>query len=133
MPPDFIPSYNKPDAPGVWMNFDNTVSVYHAVAAADAFEAAAEALFAVLREAQERFPGWPRVLYLDIEGHRDAHGRFEPDFVEYQQEFLFGVIAPFTTALEAPLTGPLLNPNPQRNDLPDRLRIGEPLAAAPRP
>ena len=27
----FVPEYNKPDAPGVHMGFDNTVNIYHVV------------------------------------------------------------------------------------------------------
>ena len=119
-----IPEYNKPDAPGIAMNFDNTVSLYHVVAEDDGFEQAAQDVVALLREAEERFPGWTRVLYLDIVGHVDTTGRFTDEFVEFQQEFLFSVVAPFVTALEAPLTGGLVNPEPQRNDVPDRLRIG---------
>ena len=63
------------------------------------------------------------LFYVDILGHIDATGRFTEDFVEFQQEFFFHVVAPFVTALELPLTGPLVNPDPQRNDVPDRLRI----------
>ncbi len=123
----FVPEYNKPDAPGIWMNFDNTVSLYHIVAAHEAFEEAAQALFALLKEAQTRFPDWPRILYLEIDGHLDPLGRFEGDMVELQQEFLFSAIAPFLTALETPLVS-ALNPDKQRNDLPDRLAIGPPTA-----
>ena len=125
VPPD-VPEYNKPEAPGVWMNFDNTVSVYHVVASESTFEEATQAAFALLKEAQEKFPDWPRVFYLDINGHIDEEGRFEEDFVELQQEFLFSVLAPFVTGLETPLTGPLLNPDPQRNDLPDTLAVEGP-------
>ena len=118
-----VPDYNKPDAPGIAMNFDNTVSLYHIVGPEHTFERAAEEVVALLREAEERFPGWPRVLYLDIAGHLDEQGRFTNDFVEFQQEFLFSVVAPFVTAFETPLTGGLVNPEPQRNDVPDRLRV----------
>ena len=117
------PQYNKPDAPGVWMNFDNSVSILHRVSADDAFSDAAQGLFEWMKEAEERFPGWPRALYLDIEGHRGEFGGFDADFYEFQQEFLFSTMAPFLTALETPLTGALVNPEPQRNDLPDRLII----------
>ena len=120
-----VPDYNKPDAPGIAMNFDNTVSLYHVVAEGDTFEQAAAETVALLREAEERFPGWARVFYFDIVDHLDGQGRFTPDFVEFQQEFLFSVVAPFVTALETPLTGGLVNPEPQRNDVPDRLRIGD--------
>ena len=119
-----VPDYNKPDAPGIAMNFDNTVSLYHIVAAEDSFEQAAADTVALLREAETRFPGWTRVFYFDIVDHLDEQGRFTPDFVEFQQEFLFSVVAPFVTALETPLTGGLVNPDPQRSDVPDRLQIG---------
>jgi hypothetical protein len=118
------PVFNKPETPGIAMNFDNSVGVYHIVGPEDSFETAAREVFALLIEAEQRFPGWPRTFYLDIEGHTDAEGRLADDFVEFQQEFLFSVVGPFVTAMHTPLTGGVLNPEPQRNDLPDRLRIG---------
>src|SRR5690606_8901271 len=118
------PEYNKPDAPGVHMGFDNTVALYHVVEPEDTFEDAAGAVFGLLREAQAGFPDWPRVFYLDVNGHRGDAAGFDADFYEFQQEFLFSVVAPFVTALVTPLTGGLVNPEPQRNDVPDRLRIG---------
>lgn len=118
-----VPDYSKPEAPGLAMNFDNTVSLYHVVGPEDAFEQAAQDVVDLLREAQQRFPDWPRTFYVDIVGHVDETGRFTEDFVEFQQEFFFSVVAPFVTAFELPLTGGLVNPDPQRNDVPDRLRI----------
>jgi hypothetical protein len=119
----FEPTYNKPETPGLHLGPGNTVALYHVVEAGDAFEDAAGAAFGLLVEAQRRFPGWPRVFYLDVHGHRGPAAGFDADFYEFQQEFLFGVIAPFVTAFETPLTGALLNPDPQRNDVPDRLRL----------
>ena len=116
------PTHTKPDAPGIWMNFDNTVSLYHIVGEKDTFERAAGDLFALIKEAQERFPDWPRLLFLDIEGHLDALGRLEDAFVELQQEFMFGFLGPFLTAVDLPLVS-ALNPEPQRNDLPDKILI----------
>jgi hypothetical protein len=106
------------------MGFDNTVSLYHVVEADETFEEAAGAVFGLLREAETRYPGWPRVAYLDIRGHRGEAAGFDDDFLEFQQEFFFSVIAPFVTAFETPLTGGLVNPEPQRNDVPERLRLG---------
>ncbi len=126
MPPEFVPEYNKPDAPGITMNFDNSVSIYYIVTAHETFEDAAVAVFKLIREAQDRYPGWSRVLYLDIEGHVDQRGNFEDDFVEFQQELLFSTAAPFLSAFETPLTGGLINPDPQRNDVPDELVIRPP-------
>ena len=124
--PSFIPSYQKPESPGIWMNFDNTVSIYHIIQASDTFFQAAQEVFGAVKDAQERFPDWPRMLYLDILGHTDSRHGFEDAFVEFQQEFWFSTIAHFVTAFELPLTGALVNPNPQRNDLPDVLNITAP-------
>ncbi len=121
--PPLVPAFNKPDTPGIWMNFDNTVSIYLVVGAKQSFDQAAHSVFAAIREAQTRHPDWPRVLYLDIAGHGDGRGGFEEDFVEFQQEFWFSAIAPFLTGFELPLTGGLINPSPQRNILPDALAI----------
>jgi hypothetical protein len=120
--PPLVPEYDKPDSPGIWMNFDNTVSIYNVVAADDAFEDAARDVFAMMREAQERFPDWPRVLYLDIEGHRGDASGFDPDFFEFQQEFMIGALGPYLTALAMPLVS-VVNPEEQKNDLPDQLAI----------
>lgn len=106
------------------MNFDNTVSLYHIVGEEDAFEQAAHDLFTLVQEAQERFPDWPRLLFLEIRGHLDALGRFEEAFVELQQEFMFGFLGPFLTAVDLPLVS-ALNPEPQRNDLPDKIVIAQ--------
>ena len=118
------PTHSKPDAPGIWMNFDNTVSLYHVVGEDHGFEQAAQDLFRLIQEAQERFPDWPRLLFLDIRGHLDALGRFEDAFVELQQEFMFGFLGPFLTAVDLPLVS-ALNPEPQRNDLPGKIVIAE--------
>ena len=120
----FVPEYNKPEAPGIHMGYGNTVSVYHIVEEEDTFEAAAKAVFDLLKDAQERFPDWPRVFFLDISGHEGEAAGYSPDFYEFQQEFLFSVVAPFVSAFETPLTGGLVNPETQRDDLPDRLSIG---------
>lgn len=125
-PPAFVPDYDKPDAEGIHMTFDNTVSVYHVVRASDDFEKAAQDVFAYLKEAQEQFPDWPRVLYLDIEGHRrEEDGQFTEDFVEFQQEFLLGALGTFFAALALPLVQ-VVNPDEQRNDVPDSLALGPP-------
>ncbi len=121
--PPVVPAYNKPDAPGIWMNFDNSVSIYHVVKAEDDFETAARDVFGYVKKAQEDFPDWPRVFYIDIRGHDGDQAGFDADFYEFQQEFFFSTLAPFLTGFEMPLTGPLLNPERQRNDLPDRLVV----------
>lgn len=121
--PPFIPEYNKPESPGIWMNFDNTVSIYMIVTQEMSFPEAAQAAFQVVKDAQDRFPDWPRSFYLDIEEHKMTDLSDEDRWVEFQQEFWFSTLAHFLTSFDLPLTGPLLNPNLQRNDLPDSLDI----------
>jgi hypothetical protein len=124
--PPFVPEYNKPDAPGIAMNFDNTVSLYHVVARQDSFEDAVTAVFSLLKTAHDKYPEWPRVFYVDIEGHAGPRDGYDDDFYEFQQEFWFSTIAHFVTAFELPLVGRLINPNPQREDLPDQLVVSGP-------
>ncbi len=121
--PPFIPEYSKPESPGIWMNFDNTVSIYMIVTPEMSFPEAAQAAFQIVKDAQNRFPDWPRSFYLDIEGHKMVDMSHEDKWVEFQQEFWFSTLAHFLTSFDLPLTGPLLNPNLQRNDLPDSLGI----------
>ena len=121
----FVPEYAKPDAPGVHMGFDNTVAIYYVVAPDETFEEAAQGVFALLRQAESRFPGWPRVFYVDVAGHEGDAAGFSPDLYEFQQDFWFSSVAPFVQAFELPLTGGLVNPERQRDDVPERLRIGE--------
>ena len=128
--PDYVPDYNKPDAPGIHMNFDNTVSIYHVVEEEHGFETAAHALFSLLKESQDRFPDWPRVLYLDINGHLDDEGRFDDEMVELQQEFLIAAMGRFFTALALPIVA-VVNPDAQDNDVPDSLKLQAPDAPLP--
>jgi hypothetical protein len=128
--PDFVPEYNKPDAPGLHMQFDNTVSLYHIVEEGDDFETAAQDIFSLLKKAQAEFPDWPRVFYLDIEGHVRDDGRLEEGMVELQQEFLIAAMGKFFTALALPLVS-VVNPDDQVNDLPDELVLQPPDAELP--
>lgn len=128
--PPVVPVYKKPDTPGIWMNFDNTVSIYHVVAEDDSFEDAAAEAFGLLKKAQGDFPDWPRVLYIDIEGHEGEQGGFNADFYEFQQEFFFSTLAPFLTGFDLPLTGALISPDVQRNDVPDELVVRVPGTSA---
>ena len=122
---NFTPQYNKPDAPGIAMNFDNTVSLYQVVKADDTFDDAAQKAFELLLEAQQRYPGWPRIFYVDVEGHEGEQSGFDADLFEFQQDFWFSTVAHFVTAFDVPMLGGLINPNKQRDDIPDALQIGD--------
>ena len=104
------------------MGSDNVVSIYHIVEADDDFDAAAQAVFTLIKEAQVRYPDWPRVVYLDVRSHDGERHGFDDDMFEFQQEFMIATMGPFLTAIDMPLLS-VWNPEDQRNDLPDALAI----------
>jgi hypothetical protein len=100
-----------------------TVALYHIVYRDEGFEEAATALFEILREAERIYPGQCRILYLDIEGHRNEQGGYDHDMFELQRNFVLGVLMPFLAEVHMPIPGQVINRNPQRNDIPDKLII----------
>jgi hypothetical protein len=98
------------------------VAIYHKVRADEGFEASAETLFGMIREAQAISPGKRRILYLDIEGHRNTVGGFDGDMLELQKEFAMGFLAEFLSELRLPLFR-VTRTTPQNNDIPEALMI----------
>jgi hypothetical protein len=100
------------------------IALYHRVYRHEPFEKAAQDIFEIVRHAQREFPGKPRALYLDIEGHRNANGGFDNDMYELQKEFVLGLLMPFLTEAHEPLAAVRQKPGVvQRDDLPDALQI----------
>ena len=81
------------------------------------------ALFELVRSALQREPGKGRILYLDIDGHRDDQGRFDPDMLELQSAFIEGFLIPFLAEARLPGDVHLVNRTAQRDDVPDKLEI----------
>jgi len=103
---------------------DKAIAIYHVVYAHEGFAEAAQTLFTLVQEAQRFHPGNPRNLYLDIEGHRQSAGGFDPDMVELQDEFLLGFLGLYLSEIHAPLVR-ATNTKPQANELPPALVIQE--------
>jgi hypothetical protein len=104
------------------------VAVYHRVYATEGFEQAAQTLFRLVRKAQATSPGAPRVLHLDIDGHRNPAGGFDADMLELQQHFVLGFLMQFLTEVNMPLaTGARRRDGiAQSDDIPDMLNIESP-------
>ena len=98
------------------------VALYHRVMRRENFEKAAKDLVSLVYAAEKKEPGKPRTLYLDIDGHRNAQGRFDADMLELQKGFGLTFLLPFLTEVHFPLISDR-NKNPQRNDVPERLEI----------
>lgn len=101
---------------------DGAVLLYHAVYSDEGFDKAAHDIHTMIRFAARKFPGLPRHLYMDIDGHRNEHGGFDHDMYEIQQEFLLGTMSAYLTEIHVPLIN-ARNPKQQSDDVPEYLFI----------
>lgn len=97
-------------------------AIYHRIMKHENFEKAANDLVNLVSIAEKKHPGEPRILYLDIEGHRNKNGGFDDDMIEIQQKFGIEFLLPFFTEVHFPLIE-VKNSGVQRNDVPDGLEI----------
>jgi hypothetical protein len=98
------------------------IAIAHRVLAHEDFERTAQILLTLLNEAQHLHPGAERHLILEIQGHRDSKGDFDPDMFELQTKFLADFLVQFLTTAKTP--GALIrNPNPQKNEIPESLGL----------
>lgn len=97
------------------------VFVYHDMRKHEDFDETAQALFEIVQLAARKYPGRPRHLYLDIEGHRNPAGGYDADACEilgnFMQEFLGQYLTVFPT-----VGARLRNPN-QSENIPETLDI----------
>lgn len=121
------PVYQKPGKPGIEKGPENTVHILYRVGPETTFDEAAVESFDLVQRAQQQYPGYARVFYLEIEGHTGNQFGFDGDFFEFQQEYLQGFLGPFLSAMDLPLLS-IFNPRPQRDDLPDKIEIDGPAA-----
>jgi hypothetical protein len=98
------------------------IAIYHVVYGHEGFEDAARKLYEMVRSAAERYPGKPRRLYLDIEGHRNEAGGFDHDMSEIQRSFVLGFLGPYLSYVSMPLLTAGRR-EPQQEDVPPELVI----------
>lgn len=101
---------------------EKKIGVYHRIMKRENFEVAAKDIFQLLVKTQKEHPNEPRVLYVDIDGHRNERGGFDADMLELQKEFGVGFLAQFFQEVHFPL-GSVKNPGKQNNDVPEKLEI----------
>jgi hypothetical protein len=94
------------------------------------FERCVQRLFKLLQFAQEKEPGASRILYLDVQGHRNMAGGFDRDAFELMSDFLCSVLMQYLTEAWTPLVH-LENLEGQRNDMPSQLVITPPSDGIP--
>jgi hypothetical protein len=98
------------------------VAIYHRVYSTEGFEEAARALHKLVLKAQEKWPGKKRLLYLDIDGHRNSEGGFEPAMFGLQQEFLLGLLGQYLTEVHGPLLSTQRKTS-QSDDVPEHFEV----------
>lgn len=98
------------------------VGLYHEVWLNDTFDHAAKALFRIVRSAEDDYPGVPRLLYVDVHGHRDESGEFD-DEIRQLDEFVRTTLALYVTSYPMLLTGEQGENPQQRNDVPERITV----------
>lgn len=101
---------------------EKRICLYHRIMRRENFETAANDLFSMVLNAQKKFPNKPRVLYLDIDGHRNSQGGFDADMLELQKEFGMEFLLQYFTEIHFPLVS-VKNTKGQNNDIPEGLVI----------
>ena len=104
---------------------EDKIILYHRVMRRENFEKATRDLFDLLKTAQVKSPNIDRILYVDIDGHKNSKGGFDHDMFELQQDFGIGFLGKFFSEVHFPLID-FINPNPQCNDIPAGLSIFSP-------
>jgi hypothetical protein len=64
------------------------IALYHIIFDTETFEDAVASIVNLVYEVQEKFPDQPRHLFLDIEGHIEKDGAFDPDMWEFISDFM---------------------------------------------
>ncbi|HCQ91348.1 MAG TPA: HNH endonuclease [Clostridium sp.] len=101
---------------------DKGIAIYHIVYENEDFEKSAQILFNLIKQSQKTSPNQKRILYLDIEGHRNKKGGFDNDMYELQRHFILEFLMPYLNSVYIPLSS-VKNKKLQRNDIPDELHI----------
>lgn len=111
-----------PDTDRVNALRDKGIAIQHTVFAEENFQTAARMIYKLIYTAQQNFPNQKRILYLDIEGHRNGAGGYDHDMMELQKDFILGFLMPYITAVHMPLIS-VENKKLQKNELVEDLAI----------
>lgn len=96
-------------------NNDEMTAIYHVVYENEDFNTAATDLVKLTSDVIKKFKDKKRILYLDIDGHRNKQGGFDHDMFELQKDFILGNLIYYYSEVHMPLGG-VKNRNKQSND-----------------
>lgn len=112
----------RPDHERINALRDKSIAIKHTVFAEENFQTAARMLYKLIYTAQQKFPNQKRILYLDIEGHRNNAGGYDRDMLELQKEFMLDFLLPYLSVAHLPLCS-VENTKLQKNELFEDLAI----------
>lgn len=98
------------------------IALYHVMKASDGFDETAQALFQLVRMAARQYRAQRRVLFLDVEGHRNPAGGFDNAAFEIINDFTLGTLKQWLSEVHTPLLHAVTT-QPQSEDVPDHLEI----------
>jgi hypothetical protein len=96
------------------------IAIYHEMRRTEPFEKTAGMLWVMVHDAARKFPGKPRILYLDIEGHhrKGAKNEYDEDATELIS-FVRAALGPYLAETPWGKT----EDAPQSDDLPDVIMV----------
>lgn len=112
----------RPDHERINALRDKSIAIQHTVFAEENFQTAARMLYKLIYTVQQKFPNQKRILYLDIEGHRNNAGGYDRDMLELQKEFMLDFLLPYLSVAHLPLCS-VENTKLQENELFEDLAI----------
>lgn len=101
------------------------VAIHHDMKVYENFERSAQRIFECVQVAQKQSPGAPRILYLDVQGHRNEAGGYDHDAYELMKDFALGFLGKYLTEIHTPLVH-VRTRGRQCDDIPEVLRINYP-------
>ncbi|HIH11980.1 TPA: HNH endonuclease [Candidatus Woesearchaeota archaeon] len=103
------------------MLIDKPIAIYHNIYEPESFEESAKILFNLVKKTQIEFPNKRRVLFLDIERHKDIGEKYDIDIYELQIYFILRFLSNFLSEVHTPLVA--FKTKKQSNNIPDDLKI----------
>ena len=100
----------------------NALALIHSVKEHTKLEEAAQAIFEIVQKAEKEHPGKPRILILEIEGHRTEKNTFDTEMFNLQKNFIQKMMLQYLSEARMPLID-LKNKNKQRSDLPTGIKF----------
>ena len=103
---------------------EKVVKICHTIMENDSIKSAAKDLLKLLSNTQKQKPNKPRILYININGHRNKAGGYDQEMYKLQMEYGRKFLIQFFEEIHFPLYS-MKNVSYQNNDIPEKLKLEE--------